>query len=70
MLKTDENFKEESKRFDSIARTFKFISTSTPDTGAEGQHCGGFIQNAPTCPAGYSCKLSNIPDAGGVCVKN
>lgn len=37
---------------------------------AQGQHCGGFIKNAPTCPAGYRCQLGKIADQGGVCVKN
>lgn len=32
--------------------------------------CGGFIRNAPTCPAGYRCQLSRIPDTGGICVPN
>jgi hypothetical protein len=36
----------------------------------ESIQCGGFIRNAHSCPAGYTCKLSNIPDAGGTCVKN
>lgn len=35
---------------------------------AEGQQCGGFIQNAPTCPASYHCQLNKIADLGGVCV--
>lgn len=39
---------------------------------ATGQPCGGFIQNAPTCPSGYTC--APLPDSGpddrGVCEKN
>lgn len=31
--------------------------------------CGGFIQNAPQCPTGYSCVLGKIADLGGTCVK-
>jgi uncharacterized membrane protein len=37
---------------------------------AEGMHCGGFIKNAPTCPAGYHCQLQKIADLGGSCVKD
>ena len=38
---------------------------------ATGQHCGGFIKNAPTCPTGYTCKLNmSVADVGGMCVKN
>lgn len=31
-------------------------------------HCGGFIQNAPTCGAGFHCRLGKTPDTGGICV--
>ncbi len=44
-------------------------STETsPLVAGAGAHCGGFIKNAPVCAAGFHCQLSNIPDAGGVCV--
>ncbi len=39
-----------------------------PVLDATGQHCGGFIRNAPICPVNYHCELGRIPDAGGVCV--
>ena len=43
--------------------------TGTPASGTLGAHCGGFIQNAPTCNAGLHCKLNtSTPDTGGVCV--
>ena len=32
--------------------------------------CGGFIRNAPVCPANYHCVLGNIPDKGGTCVRD
>ncbi|HUX35901.1 MAG TPA: hypothetical protein VMV71_02600 [Candidatus Paceibacterota bacterium] len=32
------------------------------------QKCGGFINNAPDCPANYHCVLGSVPDKGGVCV--
>ncbi len=36
----------------------------------EGVFCGGFILNAPQCPAGYTCILdTNNPDTGGACAK-
>ena len=34
------------------------------------KQCGGFIKNPPKCPGGYHCKLGQIPDQGGICVKN
>ncbi len=40
------------------------LTTPTP------LHCGGFIAHPETCPTGYTCKLGNIPDAGGTCVKS
>ncbi len=54
-------------------------ATSTPGTtgtgGAPvvgvGEHCGGFIQNAPVCAAGLHCQLTvSRPDTGGVCVSD
>jgi hypothetical protein len=42
-------------------------------TDASGQTCGGFIANAATCPAGYSCVPAydgEVPDKPGVCQKN
>lgn len=38
--------------------------------GGTGARCGGFIRNAPTCAAGFHCKLGAIIDQGGVCVAN
>jgi hypothetical protein len=54
-------------------------STGTPETaasttdiqigGGAGAHCGGFIQNAPTCAKGFHCQLKvSSPDTGGTCV--
>lgn len=40
-----------------------------PVVGA-GQHCGGFIQNAPVCAQGYYCQLERVPDIGGTCQPN
>ena len=46
-------------------------SHSTVATSSGYIHCGGFIQNAPTCPEGSHCQLnSHIPDTGGICVPN
>jgi len=43
-----------------------------PDIGTAGgiapQRCGGFIRNAPGCPADYHCVLGRVPDMGGLCV--
>lgn len=37
--------------------------------GTAGAHCGGFIQNAPTCADGLHCQLDvSRPDTGGTCV--
>ena len=34
-----------------------------------GEHCGGFIRNAPECGQGLHCELALAhPDTGGVCV--
>ena len=36
-----------------------------------GEHCGGFIKNAPVCATGYHCQLKvSMPDTGGTCVQN
>lgn len=44
-------------------------ATSTAQGVGLGGHCGGFIQNAPTCAAGLRCQLNvSSPDTGGVCV--
>lgn len=40
----------------------------TPIPTPEPIRCGGFIKNAPTCPNGFTCKLSKIADTGGICV--
>ncbi len=45
-----------------------------PETGdapvvGAGEHCGGFIQNAPVCVTGYHCQLfTSRPDTGGTCI--
>ncbi len=45
-------------------------SSSAPIVGL-GAHCGGFIQNAPTCAAGLHCQLVvSRPDVGGTCVSD
>ncbi len=33
-------------------------------------HCGGFINPSHSCPSGYSCKFSGVPDVGGTCVQS
>ncbi|MBU6490711.1 hypothetical protein KGQ25_00895 [Patescibacteria group bacterium] len=43
---------------------------SQSSVGGAGASCGGFIRNAPTCRAGFHCKLGAIADKGGVCVPN
>ncbi len=43
---------------------------SQSSAGGAGARCGGFIRNAPTCAAGFHCKLGVIVDQGGVCVPN
>ena len=43
---------------------------SQPSVNGAGAPCGGFIRNAPTCAAGFHCKLGAIVDRGGVCVPN
>ena len=47
-------------------------ATNTPAAGVgAGAHCGGFIQNAPTCAPGLHCQLeASRPDIGGICVAN
>jgi len=35
----------------------------------EGEHCGGFIKDAPVCTKGYHCLLNvSRPDTGGICL--
>ena len=42
--------------------------SSAPVAGA-GEHCGGFIKDAPVCSSGYHCELKvSMPDTGGTCV--
>lgn len=61
------DFKTGYEEVDQLVHTLKAIEPIS----AEGQHCGGFIQNAPTCPSGYTCKLDvSHPDTGGTCAKN
>jgi len=36
----------------------------------EDVHCGGFIANAHTCPPGYTCPRSKVPDIASICVKS
>ena len=43
------------------------LETSAPRTVGKGEHCGGFIMNAPKCASGLNCVLFNIPDVGGTC---
>lgn len=45
------------------------VTTSTPEIVGAGEHCGGFILNAPTCASGFRCQLNvSNPDTGGICV--
>lgn len=33
-----------------------------------GEHCGGFMRNAPVCASGFHCQLTaGRPDTGGTC---
>lgn len=67
-----------SSTTEAIPSTIRISTPSTTDTtasttdiqisGGAGAHCGGFIQNAPTCAKGFHCQLGNIPDKGGTCV--
>jgi hypothetical protein len=43
------------------------LETHTPRIAVKGEHCGGFIYNAPECEAGLRCVLDKIPDLGGTC---
>lgn len=43
---------------------------SSASTTPPGGHCGGFVQNAPVCSAGYHCQLNIIADTGGACIAN
>ncbi len=44
-------------------------TTSNPPVVGEGEHCGGFIQNAPVCATDLHCQLKvSMPDTGGTCV--
>jgi len=61
------NTKDNISSSSSTTSSTSFIQSSS---NAEGQHCGGFIANAATCPSEYHCKLNLIADTGGVCVKN
>lgn len=36
---------------------------------AESIPCGGNLRGGHECPAGYACRISGIPDAGGHCVQ-
>ena len=51
-------------------RTTSGKAGSQSSVGGAGARCGGFIRNAPTCAAGFHCKLGAIVDRGGVCVPN
>lgn len=67
-----------SSTTEAIPSTIRISTPSTTDTtasttevqtsGGAGAHCGGFIQNAPTCAKGLHCQLGNIPDKGGTCI--
>lgn len=60
------DYKTGWEEVDQLVHTLKAF-----EINPEGQHCGGFIQNAPTCTTGYTCKLNiNNPDTGGVCVRD
>lgn len=42
---------------------------ATSSTVGLGEHCGGFIRNAPECAIGLQCELNRTrPDTGGTCV--
>ena len=46
------------------------LDTTVWTPGMPQMKCGGFIQGAKTCPAGYHCQLGSIPDKGGTCAKD
>ena len=43
------------------------LETSIPRLVGKGEHCGGFIMNAPKCKVGLSCVFDSMPDLGGTC---
>lgn len=46
------------------------VSGGAPTAG-KGEHCGGFIKDAPVCASGLHCQLVvGRPDTGGTCVAN
>ncbi len=65
------DYKTGWEEVDTLVHTLKaFEPSASAEVDATGQHCGGFIANAPTCPTGYTCKLNKIADTGGSCVKD
>lgn len=45
--------------------------SNTPPVVGMGEHCGGFIMNAPVCATGLRCEFKvSSPDTGGTCVSN
>ena len=51
-----------------VTQTTSPPAATTSD--ATGMHCGGFIKDAPTCPAKYHCVLKPIADLVGSCVRD
>jgi hypothetical protein len=44
-------------------------ASSTADDLKSGQQCGGFVAHPKSCPSGYECIGSGIPDMPGHCRK-
>jgi hypothetical protein len=44
-------------------------SSTAADDLKSGQQCGGFVAHPKSCPSGYECIASGIPDMPGHCHK-
>ena len=44
-------------------------ASSTADDLRSGQKCGGFVAHPKSCPSGYECIASGVPDMPGHCRK-
>ena len=58
---------EQNNITSTTTQTATTAPSGSPMVGA-GEHCGGFIRNAPVCSTGYHCQLVvSRPDTGGIC---
>ncbi|HEX2571192.1 MAG TPA: hypothetical protein VH877_16665 [Polyangia bacterium] len=58
-----------SGRADAQPRRGRRYDHGGPPVVGAGEHCGGFIRNAPVCAEGLVCQLNiSCPDCGGTCV--